>query len=225
MMTQQGPTTSSTPSSPFLGTKEVKVDIELCDGLADSKANNNNNDDDDDDDIDGLYTVDNTEQQLPERTATTTTSVELSEEEIIQRRRAFYKKSLFAMILVGLIAFIVADSLTNGYVKSAITSFLEWIEANPGAGIVAFMLVYFVATVLFIPGSILTVRLLLCISMNCGLLLLLLLVSSSHNLIMVGRRLSDSNFYNPPPLPLPSKFSIPSLYSWELALSSRVHLV
>ena len=81
-------------------------------------------------------------------------STEQEEEE--QSSSAFYKKALVAVILLAFIAFVVADSLTNGYVGSAITTFLEWIEENPILGLFVFMAVYFVATVLFVPGSVLT---------------------------------------------------------------------
>jgi len=66
------------------------------------------------------------------------------------------KKIVLAIILLGLIAFVVADSLTNKYVKQGIDIFLQWIQDNPIPGVFAFMGVYFIATVLFIPGSILT---------------------------------------------------------------------
>merc|ERR1712232_1543683 len=46
--------------------------------------------------------------------------------------------------------------LTNQYIKAGIDIFLKWIENNPLPGVFAFMGVYFIATVLFIPGSILT---------------------------------------------------------------------
>ena len=68
----------------------------------------------------------------------------------------FYKKAIVAVVLLAFIAFVVADSLTNGYVGDGITSFLEWIERNPILGLFVFMGVYFVATILFIPGSVLT---------------------------------------------------------------------
>ena len=71
-------------------------------------------------------------------------------------RQAYYQRVVVGIILISFIAFIVADSLTNGYVGDGINSFLEWIEDNPGLGIFVFMAVYFVATVLFIPGSVLT---------------------------------------------------------------------
>merc|ERR1711982_123486 len=46
--------------------------------------------------------------------------------------------------------------LTNKNVKKGIDIFLQWIQDNPIPGVFAFMGVYFIATVLFIPGSILT---------------------------------------------------------------------
>ena len=67
-----------------------------------------------------------------------------------------YKKAIIGIILVAFIAFVIADSLTNGYIGDGIGSFLEWIEQNPTAGFFVFMVVYFIATVFFVPGSILT---------------------------------------------------------------------
>jgi uncharacterized membrane protein YdjX (TVP38/TMEM64 family) len=81
---------------------------------------------------------------------------EPTEEGLTARKKKCYKKAVVAVILVAFIAFLIADSLTNGFVKDGINNFLEWIEANPVGGIFVFMLVYFVATVLFVPGSILT---------------------------------------------------------------------
>ena len=60
------------------------------------------------------------------------------------------------LFLLGFIAFVVADSLTNHYIKTAMKSFLQWVEANPGSGVLVFMLVIFCTTLLFIPGIILT---------------------------------------------------------------------
>jgi len=51
---------------------------------------------------------------------------------------------------------VIIDSLGEQHVKRIITEFLNWVEENPGAGVGAFIGVYFVATVCFIPGSILT---------------------------------------------------------------------
>lgn len=86
----------------------------------------------------------------------TTQPEELSEEELREKRRNCFKKSAVTLVLIGFIAFVVADALTNGYVRDGLESFLEWIESNPFGGIFVFILVYFVATVLFVPGSILT---------------------------------------------------------------------
>jgi uncharacterized membrane protein YdjX (TVP38/TMEM64 family) len=66
-------------------------------------------------------------------------------------------KIIVAILLVAFILFVILDStIGEGWVGDTVTSFLEWIEENPVAGLFAFMIVYFVATVLFVPGSILT---------------------------------------------------------------------
>jgi hypothetical protein len=143
-------------------------------------------------------------------------TMELSEEEAIHRRRAFCKKSIFAILLIAIIVFIVADSLTTGYVRSAISAFLEWIEANPGAGILAFILVYFAATVLFIPGSILTVS--ICKERENGERVVCVVVFG-YGGVDVCRFLPT-----PRSSPLPSS-SVLVACSWELALFSPVLLV
>lgn len=71
-------------------------------------------------------------------------------------RFACYKKSAVGVILLGLIVFVIVDSLTNQYVRNGILDFLEWIENNIVAGVFSFMAVYFFATICFVPGSILT---------------------------------------------------------------------
>ena len=64
-------------------------------------------------------------------------------------------KLSITLILVGFIIFVIVDSTQDQYVRSGMQSFLSWMEDNPTAGVFAFMFVYFTATVLFIPGSIL----------------------------------------------------------------------
>ena len=56
------------------------------------------------------------------------------------------KKIVIAVLLLGFIAFVIADSLTNQYVKQGIDIFLQWIQDNPTPGVFAFMGVYFIAT-------------------------------------------------------------------------------
>jgi uncharacterized membrane protein YdjX (TVP38/TMEM64 family) len=71
-------------------------------------------------------------------------------------RYGCYKKSAVGLILLGLIVFVIVDSMTNQYVRGSIVEFLEWIENNIVAGVFSFMAVYFFATICFVPGSILT---------------------------------------------------------------------
>ncbi|KAL7543981.1 hypothetical protein ACHAXR_013461 [Thalassiosira sp. AJA248-18] len=65
-------------------------------------------------------------------------------------------KILVGVILLSIIIFVIVDSLTAKYISSGFQTFLEWIETNLVAGVFAFMGVYFIATVAFMPGSILT---------------------------------------------------------------------
>jgi len=70
-------------------------------------------------------------------------------EKILNRVRM----GLFALILVGLVIFIVIE---NQRVGDWLASFLEWVEDNSFGGMLVFVGVYIVATVLFVPGLILT---------------------------------------------------------------------
>lgn len=60
------------------------------------------------------------------------------------------------LVLIGFIIFVIVDSQQEQHVKQATQAFLKWVEENPIAGIFSFIGVYVVATVLFIPGSLLT---------------------------------------------------------------------
>jgi len=59
-------------------------------------------------------------------------------------------------LLLGFIIFVIVDTQREQHIRRIIILFLEWVEKNPAAGIFSFIGVYFLATVLFIPGSILT---------------------------------------------------------------------
>jgi len=71
-------------------------------------------------------------------------------------RSACCKKIAVGLVLLGLIVFVIVDSMTNMYVRNGILDFLEWIENNTIAGVLCFVAVYFLATICFVPGSILT---------------------------------------------------------------------
>jgi len=66
------------------------------------------------------------------------------------------KKAVIGVLLLALIVFVIVDSQTNNFVRDGILSFLEWIEENVVWGVLSFILVYFLATIFFVPGSILT---------------------------------------------------------------------
>ena len=78
------------------------------------------------------------------------------DDETLTRNRVPYAKIFVGTTLLVFIAFVIADSATANRTGASVSAFLEWIEANVVAGTFAFMGVYFVATVLFIPGSVLT---------------------------------------------------------------------
>jgi len=71
-------------------------------------------------------------------------------------RAACYKKVLVGLLVLGLIVYVAVDAATNRHVPNAILAFLEWIEDHVWLGVLGFVLVYIVATVAFIPGSVLT---------------------------------------------------------------------
>ena len=72
------------------------------------------------------------------------------------RTKARMKKIVIGLILLAIVIYIIVDSTSSQYVAQGIQIFLKWFEDNPVAGLFAFMGVYFLATVLFVPGSILT---------------------------------------------------------------------
>jgi hypothetical protein len=48
------------------------------------------------------------------------------------------------------------DSLTTKYISTSITNFLYWVSSNIYIGSIVYILVYFIATIALLPGSILT---------------------------------------------------------------------
>lgn len=93
-----------------------------------------------------------------ELVATDPNASQSADDEISQKdkRTSIWKRVVVALIFAGFISFVVADYLNNNYIKTGIDDFLQWVERNPTAGVFAFTGVYLIATVLFVPGSILT---------------------------------------------------------------------
>jgi hypothetical protein len=63
---------------------------------------------------------------------------------------------MVGILLAIALAFVVADSFGDRTIEKFILTFLEWVEKHPYEGVLAVICVYIVATVLFVPGSILT---------------------------------------------------------------------
>jgi hypothetical protein len=61
------------------------------------------------------------------------------------------------IVLAGVVSFVVIDSFTNQYIHSLLVAFINWVKENPSLGVFAVIWVYIIATVLFVPGSILTI--------------------------------------------------------------------
>jgi len=59
-------------------------------------------------------------------------------------------------VVVGFIIFVIIDSRNANHVRRLTTEFLQWVVDNLWAGVFSFIGVYFLATLLFIPGSLLT---------------------------------------------------------------------
>ena len=64
------------------------------------------------------------------------------------------------VVLVGLvilIGFVVYDSFHEKRVEQASKNFFSWVEGHPFLGVVAVVCAYIIATICFIPGSLLTI--------------------------------------------------------------------
>lgn len=60
------------------------------------------------------------------------------------------------IILFVLITIIVLIVVFNDWVSETTTKFLEWLADNPVEGTISLSLIYIVATLIFLPGSLLT---------------------------------------------------------------------
>jgi uncharacterized membrane protein YdjX (TVP38/TMEM64 family) len=74
-----------------------------------------------------------------------------------KRRMKCYIRIGLLLLLVTLVTLLIVDTATTGYVKHFLLQYLQWTEDNPTLGLFVYVVVYFVATVLFIPASIMMV--------------------------------------------------------------------
>ena len=81
---------------------------------------------------------------------------ELSEWELKRLRRNRYIRYALGFFLLAFVVYVIVDSTTSHHIKTGIDDFLHWVELHPGKGVLAFSLVIFCTTMLFIPGIILT---------------------------------------------------------------------
>ena len=65
-------------------------------------------------------------------------------------------KIALGVALLSVLALVVADASTSGHVQASFLKFLDWVRNNAHVGVLAFVLVYALATVFFVPGSVLT---------------------------------------------------------------------
>jgi len=117
----------------------TKTDLVLADGTAEEEKATTTD------------TTNNNDATSPE-----TTTMMTEEEDAAAKRSACIKKSVIGLILLGLIVFVIVDSQQNNWVRQGLVAFLEWVQNNIVAGVFGFMLLYFLATIFFVPGSILT---------------------------------------------------------------------
>jgi len=103
-----------------------------------------------------IKTMDEQSTALYQNASSTTSNNQINIDAIATRKSYPWGKIIVGLILLSIIIFVIVDSVTNKYVISGFQTFLEWVQDNLVAGVFAFMGVYFVATVCFIPGSILT---------------------------------------------------------------------
>jgi hypothetical protein len=73
----------------------------------------------------------------------------------VQPERRWLRVAVLTALAVFL-ALILHDALTEQRVKKASVGFVGWVEEHPFLGVVAVILAYIVATVLFVPASVLT---------------------------------------------------------------------
>lgn len=82
-------------------------------------------------------------------------SIDTSIRPVEERNSSRIRFSVFFILIIALV-YVIVDSLNDRHIESAILDFLHWVELHPSRGILAVIGVYILATILFVPGSILT---------------------------------------------------------------------
>mmetsp|Transcript_3608 Transcript_3608/g.8238 ORF Transcript_3608/g.8238 Transcript_3608/m.8238 type:complete len:359 (+) Transcript_3608:127-1203(+) len=77
-------------------------------------------------------------------------------ERLRAKNREWRNRGMCMVLLIAVVTFLILDSTKFCIIPMILSDFLEWVEQNPIPGIFAFTIVFLVATVLLIPGSILT---------------------------------------------------------------------
>ncbi|KAL3937442.1 MAG: hypothetical protein SGBAC_007453 [Bacillariaceae sp.] len=77
-------------------------------------------------------------------------------ERLRAKNREWHKKGWIMLLLIAVVVLLILDSIQFCIIPALLSNFLEWVEENPIPGIFAFTIVFLVATVLLIPGAILT---------------------------------------------------------------------
>lgn len=73
-----------------------------------------------------------------------------------QEEQSVWTRRLIVVGLASCILFVIVDSFGDRRVEAAFLKFLQWVQDHPFQGAVLVTAVYIVATVLFVPGSILS---------------------------------------------------------------------
>jgi ABC-type sulfate transport system permease component len=66
-------------------------------------------------------------------------------------------RPLLVFILVLFIVILLVDSMTTKHLEHLTVEFMNWVSVHPLLGVVAVTVVYALATILFVPGSVLTI--------------------------------------------------------------------
>lgn len=94
------------------------------------------------------------------RITTTTTYEDMTEQRPSQQQQQQQQRSLriyMVVLLSIIIVLVIIDAKTTKFLESFYTSLMDWLSSHLLLGIFVVIIIYIIATILFIPGSILTI--------------------------------------------------------------------